>query len=124
MGEYQLTDTDVVIRTEDGASIPNDPANRDRAEYEAWLADGGVPDPYVPPEPEPFVDANARLDAGVVAATLTVAVAARDALHAMPSTFNATNFVGLLAQMKILSDSYVAMLQAHAAPPSGPVPEQ
>lgn len=51
MAEYQLTATDNVIRTEDGASIPNDPANRDRAEYDEWLADGGVPDPYVPPEP-------------------------------------------------------------------------
>ena len=53
MAEYQLTDTEVVIRTEDGAFIPNDPANRDRAEYEQWLEDGGVPDPYVPPEPLP-----------------------------------------------------------------------
>jgi hypothetical protein len=53
MAEYQLTATDVVIRTADGAFIPNDPANRDRAEYEQWLVDGGVPDPYVPPEPAP-----------------------------------------------------------------------
>jgi hypothetical protein len=53
MADYQLTSNDSVIRTADGASIPNDPANRDRAEYEQWLADGGVPDPYVPPEPVP-----------------------------------------------------------------------
>ena len=53
MAEYQLTATDIVIRTEDGASIPNDPANRDRAEYDKWLAAGGVPDPYVPPEAPP-----------------------------------------------------------------------
>jgi hypothetical protein len=51
--DYQLTATDVVIRNADEAHIPNDPANRDRAEYEQWLADGGVPDPYVPPESVP-----------------------------------------------------------------------
>lgn len=55
MAEYQLTATDAaVIRTADGAFIPNDPANRDYAEYLQWLEAGGVPDPYVPPPtPEP-----------------------------------------------------------------------
>ena len=51
MADYQLTATPVVIRTADGAHIPNDPANRHRVEYEEWLADGGVPDPHVPPPP-------------------------------------------------------------------------
>ena len=76
MADYQLTKTDIVMRTADGAFIPNDPANRDRAEYDRWLADGGVPDPYVPPDippPGPTADqeaarANQRLDDGVTAA--------------------------------------------------------
>lgn len=53
MSDYQLTATDTIIRTEDGASIPPDPANRDYAEYLQWLDNGGVPDPYVPPTPVP-----------------------------------------------------------------------
>jgi hypothetical protein len=54
MADYQLTATDSIIRTEDGACIPADPANRDYAEYLKWVEDGGVADPYVPPpEVEP-----------------------------------------------------------------------
>ena len=51
MAEYQLTATDTIIRTADGACIPPDPANRDYAEYLQWVEDGGVPDPYVEPKP-------------------------------------------------------------------------
>jgi len=53
MADYQLTATDSIIRTEDGACIPPDPANRDYAEYLQWVEDGGVADPYVEPEPPP-----------------------------------------------------------------------
>jgi hypothetical protein len=49
MAEYQLTATDVVVRNGDGMNIPNDPGNADRQQYEAWLEDGGVPDPYIKP---------------------------------------------------------------------------
>jgi hypothetical protein len=49
MAEYELTRSDVVLRTADQVFIPNDPANRDRMEYEAWLKVGKTPDPYVPP---------------------------------------------------------------------------
>lgn len=60
MAEYQLTATDSIIRSSDGACIPPDMANRDyngdamQPGYLQWLEAGGVPDPYVaPPEPEP-----------------------------------------------------------------------
>jgi hypothetical protein len=56
MAEYQLTATDaIVIRTADGAHIPNDDANRDWIEYQDWLTAGGVPDP-VPSIINPALD--------------------------------------------------------------------
>jgi hypothetical protein len=56
MADYRLTQPEepcVVIRAEDGASIPPDPVNRDYAEYLDWKADGNTPDAYVEPEPAP-----------------------------------------------------------------------
>lgn len=52
MAEYQqLTDpmtggiSETILRVADGAFIPNDLANRDRREYEEWLAAGNKPLP-------------------------------------------------------------------------------
>lgn len=49
---YTLTGSEaIVLRDEDGATIPNDPGNRDWQDYQKWLADGNTPNPYVPPPP-------------------------------------------------------------------------
>ena len=57
MADYQLTTQDEngpVLRIADQAWIPADPANRDWQDYQTWLDQGHLPDPYVPPpEPEP-----------------------------------------------------------------------
>jgi len=62
MADYQLTASEepcAVIRTEDGACIPPDMANRDyngddfSPGYVQWKEAGGVPDPYVEPETPP-----------------------------------------------------------------------
>jgi hypothetical protein len=113
---YRLTNGPEVVRTADGAVIPNDPLNADRVEYEAWLAVPNVPDPFIPPVITPHVDANERLDAGISAA-IGAAEAVRDGIHNIPNNFNAVNFQAFLTQAKVLSDAFVAMLEAQQGPP-------
>jgi hypothetical protein len=53
MGKYRFGYTNEIIIRDDGVFIPDDPTDPDWAEYRAWVDGGGVPDPYVPPEPVP-----------------------------------------------------------------------
>ena len=51
---YKLTDSDIIIRVNNANStsyISPDPASTDYAAYLQWLAEGNVPEPYVPPPP-------------------------------------------------------------------------
>ena len=57
---YQLTASDMILRIEDNAWIPQDPANIDYAEYTTWLAAGNTPlpapAPPTPPEPPTAIE--------------------------------------------------------------------
>ena len=47
--KYKILSKFVILRLEDGANIPTDPANTDYQEYLKWLAEGNTPLP--PDEP-------------------------------------------------------------------------
>ena len=66
---YQLTQGDTILRLEDQAWIPQDPANTDYVAYLAWVEEGNTPDPAPVPEPAPVLTTEQKLEA----AGLTVA---------------------------------------------------
>ena len=61
---YKLTNTNQIIRIEDGACIPLAPGNGDYQAYQAWLAEGNTPIPADVPDPNTAIKTMiARIEA-------------------------------------------------------------
>ena len=74
---YQLTTGDTILRLADNAFIPQDPGNRDFAEYTAWLAEGNTPEPAPAPPapPAPLTPAEKLAAAGLTVEELKALLA-------------------------------------------------
>jgi hypothetical protein len=94
---YQLTTGDTILRLADNAFIPADPANRDYAEFQAWLAAGNTPEP-APPSPPPGPDYLAFWDALI---TSSVYASIRtQSMSSLPMNTLATEFIALVGDAK------------------------
>ena len=94
---YQLTTSTSIKRLSDGATIPNDPGNRDYREYLYWLAAGNTPEPApAPPPPPPSYTAfwDALLASTVYSSIRTQSMAS------LPMNTLATEFIALLGDAK------------------------
>ena len=70
---YTLTSSTTIVRDADNTFIPADPANTDYKEYQAWLAEGNTPNPYVPPTaPPPVQPSLTDLQAQLAALTAQI----------------------------------------------------
>jgi hypothetical protein len=94
---YQLTTGTSIKRLSDGATIPNDPGNRDYREYLDWLDAGNTPEPApAPPPPPPSY--TAFWDA-LVASTVYGSIRTQSMAN-LPMNTLATEFIALLGDAK------------------------
>ena len=109
---YQLTSSDSIIRLSDNAFIPNDPGNRDYADFLAWKAEGNTPLPAPAPAP-PGPDYIAFWDA---LTTSTIYTAIREqSFVSLPMNTLATEFIALIGDAKAGRANEAAIQQSMAA---------
>ena len=94
---YQLTSGDTIIRISDNAFIPNDPGNRDYADFLAWEAEGNTPLPAPAPAP-PGPDYIAFWDA-LTTSTIYTAIRTQS-FTSLPMNTLATELIALLGDAK------------------------
>ena len=94
---YQLTTGTSIKRLTDGATIPNDPGNRDYREYLEWVDAGNTPGPApAPPPPPPSY--TAFWDA-LIASTVYASIRTQS-MASLPMNTLATEFIALLGDAK------------------------
>lgn len=125
---YQLTSGTSVVRS-DGVCIPDDPANRDRIAYDAWVAAGHTPDPSVPPAAQPSIIPGADFIARVTDAEyLAITAAGRSngqigkwiELLRMRGEIDVTSETALAAKAGLVAAGLLTQARADAvfAPPA------
>ena len=109
---YQLTTSTSIIRLSDGATIPDDPGNRDYREYLEYLEAGNTPEPApAPPPPPPSYTAfwEALVASSVYASIRTQSMAS------LPMNTLATEFIALLGDAKAGRANEVAIQASMSA---------
>src|SRR4051812_40593627 len=119
MSEYQLLTPDpdgAVLRKADSMCIPADPANRDWIEYQQWVEDGGVPDPYAPPVQPPAGSVAPKMVAAAHADIRNGAITLAGAPFNIASAAYVSKGVFRFTFINPLADAnYGAMITAGAA---------
>ena len=109
---YQLTSGDAILRLTDNAFIPNDPGNRDYADFLAWEAEGNTPLPAPAPAP-PGPDYIAFWDA-LTTSTIYTAIRTQS-FTSLPMNTLATEFIALIGDAKAGRANEAAIQQSMGA---------
>lgn len=100
-----------IIRDQDGATIPTDPANTDYQAYLAWVADGNTTNPYVAPVITP--PSVISVPAFWARFTSQEQAAIQTAAATNPAISQAMTFALVIGQVNLLSGPIVTTWMAN-----------